>query len=308
METVEGGQDEVPNREASTRTVSRSKALPGSIFRRSKSGSYRNISSIIHNRGEVVEKPEGILVEKADDLIDAGPDNYNDNVTAQNLRVVEQVGVIEALTNQHQINDSNQRNSSGADTPQPAPAAAPIASTRNSKKKQRSYKESQFEKIITSNKIHLSELRTAAWNGVPPEYRSLTWKILLNYAPTLENTRPSVIQKKRNEYYVIVKKFWDDVPDAARSTSEQIGLRQVLVDIPRTLPDVLLFKNQRVRDMMARILYLYSLRNPSTGYVQGFNELLCPFVLVYIGGYFDGREIKGCECQVCHTLILQIIA
>ena len=130
------------------------------------------------------------------------------------------------------------------------------------------------------------------------EYRALVWKLLLGYAPSIEASRAAVIQKKRNEYYDVVKRFWDDVPDAARSSNEQMGLRQVLVDIPRTLPGVSLFKNQRIRDMMARVLYLYALRNPSTGYVQGFNELSCPFVLVYIGGYFNGCEVRGSSSKV----------
>ena len=115
--------------------------------------------------------------------------------------------------------------------------------------------------------------------------------------PTIASTRENIIKRKRAEYSDIVKKFWDNVPDSARSNSEQMSLRQVLVDIPRTLPGVTLFQNQRIRDMMARLLYLYALRNPSTGYVQGFNELICPFLIVYLGGYYGGREVRGCQCK-----------
>jgi len=115
--------------------------------------------------------------------------------------------------------------------------------------------------------------------------------------PTIASTRENIIKRKRAEYRDIVTKFWENVPDSARSNSEQMSLRQVLVDIPRTLPGVILFQNQRIRDMMARLLYLYALRNPSTGYVQGFNELICPFIIVYLGGYHVGRDVKGCQCQ-----------
>ena len=313
MEALDGIKDETPNRIAPVRNLSKSKALPGSIFRRSKSGS--NKSAGVPNEIVPREDQQQANVNSGDasSLVPDGKDdtvavttfhtesklqhnNHND-VSVQNLIITDnKVQTDDYLSKSNEGGSSNHSNVSVY--PPPAPAPTPVIANQSVKKKQRSYRECQFERIITSNRIHLNELRSAAWNGIPSEHRSLAWKILLNYAPTLENTRQGVIQKKRNEYYDIVKKLWYDVPDAARSTSEQMGLRQVLVDIPRTLPEVRLFKNQRIRDMMARILYLYSLRNPSTGYVQGFNELLCPFVIVYISGYFGGREVKGCECNV----------
>lgn len=224
-------------------------------------------------------KVKELVVPEEVSNLNAGIDEGSSNSATTKSAVHQSDSSVEVATSRSAVSIETRKYSSG-------------------RKKNRSYKELQFDRILSSNRIHLPELRSAAWNGIPGDCRALAWKVLLNYAPRTESTRRSILQKKRNDYQSIVKKFWDDVPDAARSTNEQMALRQVLVDIPRTLPEVPLFKNQRIKDMMARVLYLYALKNPSTGYVQGFNELICPFMLVYFGGYFDGKEVRACECEV----------
>ncbi|RYY72541.1 hypothetical protein EON63_20730, partial [archaeon] len=44
---------------------------------------------------------------------------------------------------------------------------------------------------------------------------------------------------------------------------------QILVDIPRTASSLPLFSQPLVRKMMERTLYIFAIRHPACGYVQG---------------------------------------
>lgn len=50
---------------------------------------------------------------------------------------------------------------------------SPEVTTSMKPKKRKTYKETQFKKLISADRIHLAKLRTAAWNGIPTENRSL---------------------------------------------------------------------------------------------------------------------------------------
>lgn len=60
-------------------------------------------------------------------------------------------------------------------------------------------------------------------------------------------------------------------------------LRQIRVDIPRTSQGGLpLFGHPRMQRLMERVLYIWSVRHPASGYVQGINDLLTPFIVVLL--------------------------
>jgi hypothetical protein len=67
--------------------------------------------------------------------------------------------------------------------------------------------------------------------------------------------------------------------------------RQIQKDIPRTMPESSLFQNEQVQFMLTRILYIWSLRHPASGYVQGFNDLCIPFFIVYFLEQFPNKDI-----------------
>lgn len=81
-----------------------------------------------------------------------------------------------------------------------------------------------------------------------------------------------------------------DIPDDTRTNSEQETLRQVLVDVPRTMPEVALFHNDRVRRCLSRLLYIWAMRHPASSYVQGINDLATPLIAVFMSGYFGGKD------------------
>ena len=50
------------------------------------------------------------------------------------------------------------------------------------------------------------------------------------------------------------------------------------VDLPRTHPTVRLFRLEAVQRVLERILNIWAIRHPASGYVQGINDLVTPFM------------------------------
>ena len=46
------------------------------------------------------------------------------------------------------------------------------------------YRLEQFDTILAGENIDLAQLRKLSWNGVPPQYRTMVWQLLLGYLPT----------------------------------------------------------------------------------------------------------------------------
>jgi len=98
------------------------------------------------------------------------------------------------------------------------------------------------------------------------------------------------IAKKRGEYEELKRrhyKFADSANSSAeisRNDGEEAAaiLRQIRVDIPRTSPGLPLFSHPRVQRLMERVLYIWSVRHPASGYVQGINDLVTPFIAVLL--------------------------
>ncbi|KAL7573036.1 hypothetical protein ACA910_018728 [Epithemia clementina (nom. ined.)] len=154
----------------------------------------------------------------------------------------------------------------------------------------KSYREIQFDKVMSAGVVNMEELRKLAWNGVPPRHRPLAWKILLGHVPTNQSRRPASLQRKRAEYRDAIAQHYD-IDDHARTAQEQETLRQVLVDVPRTAPEVPLFRNDRIRRMLARLLYIWAMRHPASSYVQGINDLATPLIVVFLAEYYDGDDV-----------------
>ena len=121
------------------------------------------------------------------------------------------------------------------------------------------------------------------------QHRPQAWKILLGYLPTNTTRRPQTLKRKRLEYQDIIKQHYD-ISDNTRTNSEQETLRQVLVDVPRTAPDVPLFRNDLVRQSLSRLLYIWACRHPASGYVQGINDLATPLIAVFLSEFYDNQN------------------
>lgn len=143
------------------------------------------------------------------------------------------------------------------------------------------------------------QLKALAWSGIPAELRPLTWQILLvrlalrsvstmqesddaqNYVPTNASRRIAVLARKRQEYADAVKLAFAK----GKSGLDQATWHQIYIDVPRTNPGVRLWQfeaTQRVRSFsicltspvrrvaqsLERILYVWAIRHPASGYVQ----------------------------------------
>jgi TBC1 domain family member 2 len=189
------------------------------------------------------------------------------------------------------------------DSWQIAAAAAPsnAPSLPNDPPPKPTWREVQFQRCLEADVVSLAELRKLAWNGIPNKRdRALAWKILLGYAPTNRQRRDPAIVRKRSEYLHTVAAQHYHANDDSRTAQEQETLRQVLVDVPRTAPDIPLFRHDRIKRMLSRLLYSWAMRHPASSYVQGINDLATPLIVVFLGSYFDGDDVL--DGHVMHHL------
>jgi hypothetical protein len=52
-------------------------------------------------------------------------------------------------------------------------------------------------------------------------------------------------------------------------------------------PLISIFQQKIVQDIFQRVLYVWAIRHPATAYVQGINDLLTPFFVVFLTDYVD---------------------
>ncbi|KAK4425032.1 TBC1 domain family member 22B [Sesamum alatum] len=145
----------------------------------------------------------------------------------------------------------------------------------------------KFTKELSGTNLVLEKLRELAWSGVPPYLRPNVWRLLLGYAPSNSDRREGVLRRKRLEYLDCVAQHYD-IPDTERTDEEINMLRQIAVDCPRTVPDVSFFQQVEVQKSLERILYIWAIRHPASGYVQGINDVATPFFVVFLSEYLEG--------------------
>lgn len=96
--------------------------------------------------------------------------------------------------------------------------------------------------------------------------------------------------KKKRQDYADTCEIYNvllENPSKNMNDSEYKTYKQIAVDIPRTMPEYKLFSIERIRKIMLRLLYVWSIRHPASGYVQGFNDLCTPFILVFLNQYIE---------------------
>ena len=155
----------------------------------------------------------------------------------------------------------------------------------------------------TGGVVDVEGLRALAWSGVPACYRVATWQTLLGYLPPNRERAPASLAAKLREYQLAVGQYFAGAAQgaagasvsagagsgaaAARGDVDQALLRQVLVDVPRTSPDIALFRCDWVQRSLERVLYVWAMRHPASGYVQGINDLATPFYAVFLSPWVD---------------------
>lgn len=167
----------------------------------------------------------------------------------------------------------------------------------------------RFKRILQVNSVSLSDLRGSAWSGIPQEIRSISWQILLGYLPTSSERRVAVLDRKRREYREGIQQTFeksesgptmsiDEKAKTIHNRGRSRGLdenvwHQISIDVPRTSPHIELYGYEATQRSLERILYLWAIRHPASGYVQGINDLVTPFWQVFLGTYITNPDIES---------------
>ncbi|CAK9785547.1 unnamed protein product [Cutaneotrichosporon oleaginosum] len=142
----------------------------------------------------------------------------------------------------------------------------------------------KFVKILscdTGNSVDIGALKRLAWSGVPEEVRPVVWQLLLNYLPLPVAPRLATLTRKRKEYASLVEQYFGR---GLASLDQQIW-HQIEIDVPRTRPGAPLWSCTETQRALERILYVWAIRHPASGYVQGINDLATPFFEVFLSAY-----------------------
>lgn len=157
----------------------------------------------------------------------------------------------------------------------------------------------KLERLLTDSGLNLDALKKLSWAGLPNSHRAAVWKILLGYVPTNLSRRRDTLQRRRREYWEAVEQHYgtSDENEGSNDPSkpwlglntytrldqeEDVTMRQISVDLPRTCPGQALFHIPQVQLALERILYVWATRHPASGYVQGMNDLVTPFIFAFL--------------------------
>lgn len=114
--------------------------------------------------------------------------------------------------------------------------------------------------------------------------------MLLGHLPLARERQPASLGKRKAEYQQTVSLYFGGRGPGlglGKSEAEQTLLRQVLVDVPRTNPEIPLFHTDFVQRSLERVLYTWAMRHPASGYVQGINDLATPFYAIFLSPWAD---------------------
>lgn len=99
--------------------------------------------------------------------------------------------------------------------------------------------------------------------------------------PLHEPVREATLARKRAEYASLVELTFA----RGRDGLDQAIWHQIEIDVPRTRPGVPLWMHSTTQRCLERILYVWAIRHPASGYVQGINDLATPFFQVFLSAY-----------------------
>ncbi|KAF5658807.1 gtpase-activating gyp1 [Fusarium heterosporum] len=162
----------------------------------------------------------------------------------------------------------------------------------------------KFKKLLQASTISLPDLRSTAWSGVPQEVRAITWQLLLSYLPANSERRVATLERKRKEYLDGVRQAFERGGSAANTSAntaatgrirglDEAVWHQISIDVPRTNPHIELYSYEATQRSLERILYVWAVRHPASGYVQGINDLVTPFWQVFLGIYIGDPDIES---------------
>lgn len=149
---------------------------------------------------------------------------------------------------------------------------------------------------ITSDEV----LERIFHGGVAPSIRDEVWLFLLGVYPwdTDIEERKSILSEKRNEYYRLKRKWWEDIDRQETDEFWKDQKSRIEKDVQRTDRNIPLFEESDTPhpdpdsrfaevgtnlhlEQMKDMLITYNEYNVNLGYVQGMSDLLSPLYVVF---------------------------
>lgn len=69
-------------------------------------------------------------------------------------------------------------------------------------------------------------------------------------------------------------------------------------------PLIALFQQKTVQEMFERILFIWAIRHPASGYVQGINDLVTPFYVVFLQEFIPSGNYRPIFLTNCMSFML----
>jgi len=145
----------------------------------------------------------------------------------------------------------------------------------------------RFLQLLNRPILDLDHLRKVSWSGIPAEVRPTVWKLLSGYLPANSDRRSAILERRRAEYRLSVDQHYPQRNDKAHATM----LHQIQVDVLRSTPSSL-FAQEIAKQCFERLLFVFYVRHPGSGYVQGMNDLAVPFFTVFLSPYCGDDPTK----------------
>ena len=167
--------------------------------------------------------------------------------------------------------------------------------------------------------INFSDIGKKCMAGkINSETRSFIYKMLLNILPyNDQNSWKNIVKNQRNLYFTKLNnllskdenilKFINCHAVKGTKTYEDlfrlipVEIKEILslikLDVNRTFQDLDLFQNKKIKELLTKILFVYSIDNPHPSYCQGMNEILGTLFLSFypslIYNKFSKEEIEN---------------
>ncbi|KAI0029973.1 rab-GTPase-TBC domain-containing protein [Vararia minispora EC-137] len=163
-------------------------------------------------------------------------------------------------------------------------------------------RKNKFVECLGKHAVDMAELRKLAWSGIPNHLRPIAWQMLLGYLSLHAPVRQTTLQRKRQEYASLVELTFA----RGRDGLDQQIWHQIEIDVPRTRPGVPLWMCATTQRCLERILYVWAIRHPASGYVQGINDLATPFFQVFLSAYLES-DPEDADPSVLPPAVLQAV-
>mmetsp|Transcript_8872 Transcript_8872/g.15925 ORF Transcript_8872/g.15925 Transcript_8872/m.15925 type:complete len:416 (+) Transcript_8872:79-1326(+) len=176
----------------------------------------------------------------------------------------------------------------------------------------------RFEAVLSKESVDKQALADLTWKGVPEGVsRCEVWQQLLGYRPLTSGRRQDALQRKRQEYMDLRQSLY--FQSAVVRTALETGglppgpdvevelLKQIRKDLPRMQlkgggDASALVEDQRLQALMERVLFVWALRHPASGYVQGHNDVLLPLLAVFLADLAGSNSIDGLDAAYLSNL------